>query len=43
VVVELIQERRAAGVAVIGIFHDNEVRQQVCDRELKMGKYLSPV
>jgi len=41
VVVELIQERRAAGVAVIGIFHDDEVRHQVCDRELKMSRCLS--
>ncbi len=42
-VVQLIQERRAAGVAVIGIFHDDEVRRQVCDRELKMGHCLCPV
>lgn len=43
VVVDLIQERRAAGVAVIGIFHDDEVRHQVCDRRFQLGTCLSSV
>ncbi len=33
VVINLIKARKAAGCAVVGIFHNLEVRQQVCDRE----------
>jgi alpha-D-ribose 1-methylphosphonate 5-triphosphate synthase subunit PhnL len=32
VVVQLIQEAKAAGAAVVGIFHDEEVRDAVSDR-----------
>jgi alpha-D-ribose 1-methylphosphonate 5-triphosphate synthase subunit PhnL len=32
VVVELIADKRAAGVAMLGIFHDVEVRERVADR-----------
>jgi alpha-D-ribose 1-methylphosphonate 5-triphosphate synthase subunit PhnL len=32
VVVSLIEERKAAGAAIVGIFHDADVRQAVADR-----------
>ncbi|MBD0336859.1 MAG: phosphonate C-P lyase system protein PhnL [Cyanobacteria bacterium Co-bin13] len=34
VVMQLIEERKAAGCALVGIFHDEDVRKQVCSREL---------
>ncbi|NEQ99348.1 MAG: phosphonate C-P lyase system protein PhnL [Cyanothece sp. SIO2G6] len=34
VVMQLIEERKAQGCAMVGIFHDDEVRQRVCDRHL---------
>ncbi|HEY9634034.1 MAG TPA: phosphonate C-P lyase system protein PhnL [Coleofasciculaceae cyanobacterium] len=37
VVIDLLQERKAAGCAMIGIFHDDEVLTQVCDRQLIFG------
>lgn len=37
VVIELLQERKALGCAMIGIFHDEEVLTQVCDRKLFFG------
>ena len=37
VVIDLLQERKAAGCAMIGIFHDDEVLTQVCDRKLSFG------
>lgn len=37
VVIELLEERKAAGCALIGIFHDEEVRSQLCNRELTFG------
>ncbi|MGA1603107.1 MAG: phosphonate C-P lyase system protein PhnL [Prochlorothrix sp.] len=35
VVMRLIEARKAAGCALIGIFHDDEVRDRVCDRSLR--------
>ncbi|MBJ3775417.1 phosphonate C-P lyase system protein PhnL [Acuticoccus mangrovi] len=32
VVMELIEEKKRAGVAILGIFHDEPVRARVCDR-----------
>jgi alpha-D-ribose 1-methylphosphonate 5-triphosphate synthase subunit PhnL len=32
VVVEMIAQKKQAGVALLGIFHDEEVRAQVADR-----------
>ena len=32
VVVDLINEKKAAGAAVIGVFHDEDVRERVADR-----------
>jgi alpha-D-ribose 1-methylphosphonate 5-triphosphate synthase subunit PhnL len=37
VVIDLLQERKAAGCAMIGIFHDDEVLTKVCDRQLIFG------
>ena len=37
VVMQLIEERKAAGCAMVGIFHDDEVRERVCDRQLAFG------
>lgn len=36
-VVALISEAKARGAAIVGIFHDDAVRQQVADRLLPMG------
>lgn len=33
-VLELIEEAKARGAAIIGIFHDAEARARVCDREI---------
>ncbi|WP_373524717.1 phosphonate C-P lyase system protein PhnL [Nostoc sp.] len=38
VVIELLEEYKAAGCALVGIFHDEEVRDQLCNRELSFGK-----
>ncbi|MBG1267960.1 phosphonate C-P lyase system protein PhnL [Nostoc sp. WHI] len=38
VVIELLEEHKAAGCALVGIFHDEEVRDQLCNRELSFGK-----
>ncbi|UKO99121.1 phosphonate C-P lyase system protein PhnL [Nostoc sp. UHCC 0870] len=34
IVIELLQERKNQGCSLIGIFHDEEVRSQLCNREL---------
>ena len=38
VVVELINEAKARGAAVVGIFHDDEVREAVADRGYDLSK-----
>ena len=38
VVIELLKERQKEGCAMVGIFHDEEVRSKLCNRELKMKK-----
>jgi alpha-D-ribose 1-methylphosphonate 5-triphosphate synthase subunit PhnL len=35
VVMQLIETHKAQGCAMVGIFHDDEVRERVCDRVLK--------
>lgn len=35
VVMQLIETRKAQGCAMVGIFHDDEVRERVCDSVLK--------
>tara|TARA_R110002124_G_scaffold9586_1_gene49167 strand:- start:8457 stop:9158 length:702 start_codon:yes stop_codon:yes gene_type:complete len=39
VVVAMIGEKKAAGVALLGIFHDEEVREQVADRILDVTAF----
>jgi alpha-D-ribose 1-methylphosphonate 5-triphosphate synthase subunit PhnL len=34
VILESIQEKKSRGSAIIGIFHDRDVRYQVCNREI---------
>ena len=42
VVIELIHEARARGAAVVGIFHDDEVRAAVSNRCLDVEQYRPP-
>ena len=37
VVVELINEAKSRGAALVGIFHDHDVRDQVMDREYRLN------
>jgi len=39
VVLDLIREARARGAAIIGIFHDAEVRERVCDRAVDVTAF----
>jgi alpha-D-ribose 1-methylphosphonate 5-triphosphate synthase subunit PhnL len=39
VVVELIREKRAAGTAMLGIFHDADVRDAVADRVVEVERF----
>jgi alpha-D-ribose 1-methylphosphonate 5-triphosphate synthase subunit PhnL len=39
VVVEMIREKKAKGVALLGIFHDEDVRSQVADRIVDVGAF----
>jgi len=39
VVADLILERKAAGTAIVGIFHDAEIRHQVCDRIFEIEQF----
>ncbi|QOZ33243.1 phosphonate C-P lyase system protein PhnL [Bradyrhizobium sp. CCBAU 53421] len=39
-VVELIDEAKARGAAIVGIFHDEEVREAVADRLFEVGQPL---
>jgi alpha-D-ribose 1-methylphosphonate 5-triphosphate synthase subunit PhnL len=39
VVVEMIEQKKKAGVALLGIFHDEEVREAVADRVLDVSKF----
>ncbi|MBV8566457.1 MAG: phosphonate C-P lyase system protein PhnL [Methylobacteriaceae bacterium] len=41
VVVELILEKKAAGVAILGIFHDEDVRDRVADRILDVTRFAA--
>lgn len=36
-VIELLLERKAAGAAMVGIFHDDEVRARLADRSIRFG------
>ena len=39
VVVELIQEKKSAGTALLGIFHDEDVRTSVADRIIDVSEF----
>ena len=39
VVVEMIRQKKEAGVALLGIFHDEEVRETVADRILDVAQF----
>lgn len=39
VVLSLIEEAKARGAAILGIFHDQEAREQVCDREVDVSGF----
>mgnify|MGYP006274170219 FL=1 len=39
VVLSLIDEAKARGAAILGIFHDGEARAQVCDREVDVSAF----
>ena len=40
-VVELIAERRDAGAAILGIFHDQAVRADIADRTVDVGQFAA--
>ncbi len=39
VVLSLIEEAKARGTAIIGIFHDEAARARVCDREIDVSRF----
>jgi alpha-D-ribose 1-methylphosphonate 5-triphosphate synthase subunit PhnL len=41
VVIGLIEEKKRAGVAILGIFHDAEVREAVCDRVIDVTQFAA--
>ena len=38
-VLDLIDEAKARGAAIIGIFHDEEARARVADREIDVSRF----
>ncbi|SIT88482.1 alpha-D-ribose 1-methylphosphonate 5-triphosphate synthase subunit PhnL [Yoonia rosea] len=43
VVLSLIEEAKARGAAIIGIFHDEAARARVCDREIDVSRFTPKV
>ncbi len=43
VVLKLIEEAKARGAAIIGIFHDEAARARVCDREIDASQFAPEV
>lgn len=43
VVLSLIRSAKVRGAAIIGIFHDEEAREQVCDREIDVSDFAPQV
>jgi alpha-D-ribose 1-methylphosphonate 5-triphosphate synthase subunit PhnL len=41
-VIELIEEKKRAGVALIGIFHDDDVREKVATRIVDVTRFAAP-
>ncbi len=40
VVLSLIEDAKARGAAIVGIFHDEGARQRVCDREIDVSAFV---
>jgi len=38
-VLSLMEEAKARGAAILGIFHDAAARARVCDREVDVGAF----
>ncbi|UWQ97807.1 phosphonate C-P lyase system protein PhnL [Rhodobacteraceae bacterium S2214] len=43
VVLSLIEDARARGAAIIGIFHDEAARERLCDREIDVSQFTPKV
>lgn len=43
VVLQLIEEAKARGAAIIGIFHDEAARSRVCDREIDASQFSAGI
>ncbi len=43
IVLSLIEEAKARGAAIIGIFHDEAARARVCDREIDVSRFTPKV
>lgn len=43
VVLSLIEEAKARGAAIVGIFHDEEARDRVCDRQIDVSVFTPGV
>ena len=43
VVLSLIEEAKARGAAILGIFHDEAARARVCDREVDVSAFAPRV
>ena len=43
IVLSLIEEAKARGAAIIGIFHDEAARDRVCDREIDVSQFIPKV
>ena len=39
VAIELVEEAKARGAAILGIFHDAAARARLCDREVDVGAF----
>lgn len=42
VVLGLIEDAKARGAAIVGIFHDEEARDRVCDRQIDVSEFAPP-
>jgi len=43
IVLELIERAKSRGAAIVGIFHDESARAQVCDREIDVSAFTPQV
>ena len=39
VVLQLIEDAKARGASIVGIFHDEEARDRVCDRQINVSEF----